>query len=41
MNIAQAVDGFCDRVCAEYLRERGFAPAATRERVIQEMSRVW
>ena len=41
MNIAQAVDGFCDRVCADYLRERGFSPKDARQRVVQEMSRVW
>ena len=41
MNIAQAVDGFCDRVCAGILAERGFAPEAARQRVVEEMSRVW
>lgn len=41
MNIAQAVDAFCDRVCASFLREAGFDAAAARRRVTQEMSRVW
>jgi len=41
MNIAQAVDAFCDRVCAEYLRDSGFEATAVRRRVTEEMSRVW
>jgi hypothetical protein len=41
MNIAQAVDGFCDRVCARYLSESGCDAAVVRRHVTDEMSRVW
>jgi hypothetical protein len=41
MNIAQAVDGFCDRVCTEYLRAAGFDAVAARQQVTAEMARVW
>jgi shikimate dehydrogenase len=41
MNIAQAVDAFCDRVCPALLAESGLAPATARTRVTAEMSRVW
>jgi shikimate dehydrogenase len=41
MNVAQAVDGFCDRVCADYLAAKDFNAATVREQVVKEMIRVW
>ena len=41
MNIAQAVDGFCDRVCAPFLVESGLEPVSTRQRVTEAMRTVW
>ena len=41
MNVAQAVDGFCDRVCATYLADHEFDASAVRERVVKEMIRAW
>jgi shikimate 5-dehydrogenase len=41
MNVAQAVDGFCDRVCGDYLKTHGLDGGAVRDRVAQEMIRVW
>jgi hypothetical protein len=41
MNVAQAVDGFCDRVCADYLRASGLEAGPARRKVTDEMIRVW
>ena len=41
MNIAQAVEAFCDRVCPGYLAEAGLAGAEGRRRVVEAMASVW
>jgi len=41
MNIAQAVEGLCDRVCRSYFREIGLDPVETERLAAQIMSEVW
>ena len=41
MNIAQAVDAFCDKVCRGLLREHGHDTPEARQRAAEIMTRVW
>lgn len=41
MNLAQAADAFCDKVCRRILIQEGVAPRAAYDRVIEIMSEVW
>ncbi len=41
MNIAQAVDGFAEKICKGYLQDHGRLNARTRDRIYEIMSEAW